>query len=338
MKKYILLAIVVLLGGVQGYSQSAVEYLAKIGENYKTLSETTWEYTRAVANDKQARKIEAKRQELLKQYMAAEKKVAAMPDFNGNSTLRDSTVAYLQITYSILNDDYGKIVDLEAIAEQSYDNMEAYLMVQEKANERMSKAGDIVDRQQKEFAAANNINLLEDDSKVARKLAQAQRMYKHYNEVFLIFFKCNYQETVMILALNQQDINGVEQAKNSLKTYADQGLEALSKIEAFDGDRSLIEAARDILEFYKEEAEKKMPDIINFYLAKEKFEKIKEAFDKIPEKKRTEEDVKKMNDAGNDYNKGVASFNTTNDYLNKTRGAKLDNWNKEAKKFQSKHT
>ncbi len=63
-----------------------------------------------------------------------------MPSYNGNKALRDSAVSYLKILYSVFNEDYSKLVNMEEIAEQSYDAMEAYLLAQEKAGEKLDQA------------------------------------------------------------------------------------------------------------------------------------------------------------------------------------------------------
>ena len=49
---------------------------------------------------------------------------------------------YIKFCYNVFNDDYAKIVNLEDIAEQSYDEMQAYLLLQEKTNEKINEAND----------------------------------------------------------------------------------------------------------------------------------------------------------------------------------------------------
>ena len=50
---------------------------------------------------------------------------------------RDSVVRYLELSYAVLNNDYAKIMDMEEISEQSYDAMEAYMLAQQIANDKM---------------------------------------------------------------------------------------------------------------------------------------------------------------------------------------------------------
>lgn len=316
---------------------TAVEYLTFIGEQYEQLTDDQWSYTRAVANDKSARKVENKRRNLLKTNKAAQLKISALPGFKGDTEYRDSVVSFLELNYNVLNEDYEKIMNMEEIAEQSYDLMEAYLLAQEIAGKKISNASDMLSARHKKFAEANNINLIEDSSKKSLKLKKAGLVYKYYNEIYLIFFKAYKQEGYLMDAVTRGDVNGMEQSKNALLEYAQEGLDKLKDIKAFDADKSLKDACIQTLKFYKEEAEDKSATIINFYLKMEKFKSIQEAFNGKKEKNRTQEDVDQFNTAVNDYNLATNEYNTTNEYLNKTRAKALKNWNTTAKKFTKKH-
>jgi hypothetical protein len=317
--------------------KSAVDYMENINKELTAIMTDTWDYTSAVAHGKTARKVETKRKELIKTSLLAKNRIARMPAFEGDAAFRDSVVAFLDINYKVLTQDYEKIVNMEEIAEQSYDMMEAYLLAQEKADERLNTASDRMADEQKKFAAKNNINLLENKDKVAKKLESAGDVIRYYNEIYLIFFKSFKQEAYLIDAMNRSDLNAMEQNKNALLTTATEGLEKLSKIQPFKGDANLKAACKNILEFYKEEASSKMPDIIDFYMKKEKLEKVKAAFDAKPEKKRTQQDVDQYNGAANEMNAGLNKYNSTNDNLNKNRSNLLEKWNNAAAKFMDNH-
>lgn len=316
---------------------TAVEYLNFIGEQYEQLTDDQWSYTRAVANDKSARKVENKRQDLLKTNKQAQTKISQLPGFEGNTEYRDSVVSFLELNYNVLNEDYEKIMNMEEIAEQSYDLMEAYLLAQEIAGEKISSASDMLAARHKVFAESYNITLIEDSSKKSLKLQKASLVYKYYNKIYLIFFKAYKQEAYLMDAVNRGDVNAMEQSKNALLEYSEEGLTKLKEIKAFEGDNSLKEACSQTLNFYKEEASEKSPVIINFFLKMEKFQSIKEAFEGKKEKNRTQEDVDQFNGAVNDYNTATNEYNETNEYLNKTRSKKLDNWNSGSTKFTKRH-
>src|SRR5205085_8138069 len=97
--------------------------------------------------------------------------------------------------------------------------------------------------------------------------------------IYLIFFKPYTQEEAMMDAMAKENITGMEQSKNSLLKYANEGLEALKGIKGFDGDNSLVENCRAVLNFYVKEAEK-MKSTSDYFLAKERFETMKKEFAK----------------------------------------------------------
>jgi K+/H+ antiporter YhaU regulatory subunit KhtT len=138
-------------------------------------------------------------------------------------------------------------------------------------------------------------------------------------------------------ALKKGDVGAMEQTKNALIEYADEGIKLLKDIEDFNGDNSLTEACLTSLNFYKKEAGTHSSVLIDFFLKKEKFESIKKAFDGKKEKERTQEDVDQFNEAVNNYNTASGDYNSTNEMLNKSRSKTLDNWNNSSTKFTKKH-
>jgi hypothetical protein len=318
-------------------NSAAGDYLESINKELNAIMTDTWDYTSAVAHGKTARKIDNRRKDLIKTCQMAKNKISRMSAFQGDSGLRDSVVAFLTLDYNVLTQDYEKIVNMEEIAEQSYDMMEAYLLAQEKADERLNSAGDRMQAEQKRFAANNNINLLENKDKVAKKLENAGDVIKYYNEIYLIFFKSYKQEAYMMDAQNRSDLNAMEQNKNALIATSTEGLAKLAKIQPFKGDGNLKVACKNMLDFYKDEASNKMPDVIDFYMKKEKLNKVKTAFDAKAQNKRTKEDVDQYSAAVNDMNSSLNKYNSNNDAMNKNRSSLLEKWNDGAAKFMDVH-
>lgn len=341
MKKELLLFLSIFYLGfnwVAANSGNPVEYMNQIGAHYKEITKKTWEYTSALAKDKNARKIDKKRTALLDEIKSAKSSVKKMNAFNGDNAFRDTVVAYLELNYDVLNDDYSKIADLEEIAEQSYDMMEAYLMLQDLANEKLRTAGERLTQAEKDFAERNNVTLIEgEETKIAARLRKASAMWKYYNKVYLIFFKSYLLESQMMQAINAGDMNAAEQVRNSLLESSSEGLKDIAKLEAYDGDNSLILAGKEILSFYKKEAQKEILTILDFQLKREHFEKVNESFQKLGKKDRTQSAVDEYNKAVKEYNESIGNYNKVNDELNKERAKQLDNWNKSVSKFTSKN-
>lgn len=307
------------------------QYMEHIGKANQALSEKYLFYLSGMSHGKSARKVEKRRQEVLKAISDTRYEIMGMPPFKGDRSLRDTTIAYYKMLNSVFNEDYGKIVNMEEIAEQSYDAMEAYMLAQEKANEKLQEASAKQTEMQKQFAARHNLTLIDSESPTEAKMKLASAVMKHYNEVYLIFFKSYKQEAYLMEALSQKNINGVEQNLNSLQNFSEQGLEKLKDMKGYGGDGSLIIACRNMLNFYKEEV-KKGATFTDFFLKVEDFDKMKKQFD-AKGSKRTQQDIDQYNKGVNDINAASNAYNATNNDLNKQRGQYLNAWNAAVKRY-----
>jgi hypothetical protein len=317
-------------------AQNPVAYMDKISAEFKKISEETWDYTRAVAHNKKARQIEGQRKQMLNANRSGLNRVKNMQGFNGSTAYRDSTVRYLELSYAILNNDYSKIVDMEEISEQSYDAMEAYMMAQQVANDKLEAAFDIAVAANEKFAADNNIRLIDDKSKTGDKLEKASEVFKFYNQIYLVFFKPYKQEIYLLDAQTKSDINAMKQNQESLSKLSKDAKEKLKTITPYKNNTTLKAACNQVLDFYIMEADTKVSSLIDFYLKKEKFDKLKTAMDKKG-KNVTQAEANEYNAAVNDYNKASGDYNKINTELNNKRAAALDNWNNAVSRYLDKN-
>ena len=312
---------------------------ALLGTAFAELKDDTWKYLRTITKGRSARKSEKKRSQLLDQYKTQIAVVKSVKPYEGDASLKDATLKYLNMSYTIIKEDYDKIVDMEAVAEESYDAMEAYILANKRANEKLSAASDELKLAEKAFAANNNITLTEAElDRKSEKIEQAAKMLNYYNKVYLIFFKVYKQEAYALAAQQTQDIAAFEQNVNALSMEADAALAKLDTMSAYEGDKDLIAAAKVAIQFYKDEAENGFPKVTDFYIKKDNFEKANEIMESKKKKDRTQEDVDKFNKAVNEYNEAVNTFNETNETLNKERSDMLDDWNKAVESFYKAHS
>lgn len=337
-----LLITALLLTGVgsawaQQNTEQAHAYMSTIGTQFYEISNDRMSYTSAASHGKSARKVEKKRTELINTMKAAEANIRKMKPFNGSTAYRDSVVAYFVLNRIVLTQDYAKILDMEEIAEQSYDAMEAYMLAKEKAEEKLDNAFEKVNEQQKIFAQANNIKLVESDSKLSQKLETSGKVFTYYNPIYLLFFKSYKDEVYLIDAISREDVNAMEQTKNTLLANAEKGLAALGPISSYKGDASLKVACQRLLAFYKMEAEQKISEVINFQLKKENYDKMKAAFEAKRPADRTKKDVDDFNKMVTEYNAAVNKINALQNDLYKKRVEALNNWNQASDNFLNKH-
>ena len=335
MKQLILISSIFLSLVLQGYSQSAIEYLNGIEKESGLIAKATWDYTSTASHSKNVRLIDSKRNQLIKTIDKARTNISKIGAFEGKTTYRDSVLSYLNTNYNVMNNDYAKLMDLDDVKEQSYNDMEAYLLAKKIADEKLDMAIEMVNDQQAKFCAANNINLIADNSELGKKMKVAGTVYEYYNKVYLAFCKPNFQEISLLVAINKKDIAAIEQIKNSLLEYANESNIKLNTIGAFKGDNSIILSTKKLLDFYIEEAQNDVKIYTQYYIEAEKFEKLSKAIE--ANKKRSQSDVDEYNKALAAFNKLQAEFNATNDRLNNKRTQLIDQYNAKNSAFTDKH-
>ncbi len=313
------------------------EYMGELSEHYKELQKDMWDYVKAVGRGKGARKIDNKRSNLISTMNLAIIRIKKMKGYEGDTGLRDSTIHYLEINKLALQEDYAKIVDMEEIAEQSYDLMEEYLTAKSEVNKKLDQAGEMLRNESQRFADTYGVNLIENESKLGKKIANASSVIEYYNEIYLIFFKCSVQDAYLMEAVQNGDVNGIEQNNSSLLTYAEEGKTQLRTIKTFEGDNTLKLACTETLKFYENESKKQIPVFTDYFLKKDNFDQIKAAFDVIPKRDRTQEDVDKYNNSINEFNESLNKFNDVNQEMNKGKTKMINKWNKNTNKFMDSH-
>lgn len=314
----------------------AYNYYYTIGIEHTKIADDYMKYASSVAHGS-ARKAEKKRVDLLITIAQAKEKVSRMQCYNGDCALRDSAVSYLNIYFLVLNQDYEKILNLEEIAEQSYDMMEAYFLAQDMAAAKVEEAGKRLEKTEDEFIAKNNIKLTEQKSELSKKIEQTNKVNEHYRKVYLIYFKSYKQEAYLLDALTRKDYSSAEQNRNALEQTATEGLSALDTITPYKSDRSLMMACKKSLDFYKREAAEKMKPCIEFMLLADNFEKMQKTFEAKDPMERTKAEVDEYNKAVKELNTKSTSFNNTFNYLNQNRESTVKYWNEVSQMYLEKY-
>jgi hypothetical protein len=340
--KRILLNMVVailLLSTNQSFAQdydNPLTYMDAITKQQENISKKYMAYTSASAHGKREKKVEKLRNSLVNEIDEARMNIFSLPTFKGDKAYRDSAVNFMKFYYNVMNEDYTKIVNMEEIAEQSYDEMEAYLMLQEKVDIKFDEANKRLRVAEKDFATKNKINLVEGKSELGEKMKEAGAVSKYYHQVYLVFFKPYIQEKNLMEAIQKNNLTGIEQSKSAMLKYAQEGLVKLAAMKGYNGDLTLVGTCKTLLNFYIKEAEK--TSVINdFLLSKERFEVIKKEMEKKGNS-RTNADVDAYNKAVNAMNKSSNDFNSTNQMLNEQRNETLNNWNKGVRSFFDEFT
>ena len=312
------------------------DYMTAVNKARGDMDTKYMQYVSAAAHGRRARKVEKLRLEVLDNITQSRYKTTDLPLYKGDNSLRQAAIAYIQMCYIIFSEDYKKIVNMEELAEQSVDEMQAYLLLQDKINEKLNEAFSNLDKSGKEFAAKYNVIINTEVSPLGAKIEAADKLNKHINTMFIAFFKCNWEDNQMVKAMNDKKVNDLEQARSALLSFASEGLKSLDTVKPFEGDPSLIVACRKALQFYQQTADKDIPKLTDFYVKQEEFEKLKKGMD-AKGSGRTQADVDAYNKAVNDFNNSVKGFNQTNQKVNAARTLAVNDWNDTEKHFADDH-
>jgi hypothetical protein len=317
--------------------ETAIEYLDYLSSRSNNLAEKYLSYMAAVAHGRRARKMEKRRAELIAEIRKNIAEANRLKPFKGDATLRDAYKKYWDLELKVFNEDYHKIVDMEEIAEQSYDAMEAYMTAQQQASKVLQSAHGEVRIVFNDFANRNKITIQENDSKTNIKLSKTGDVTDYFNKIYLIYFKSYKQESYLLDAINKSDVNGAEQSRLTLIKCAKEGLAKLDTLKPFERDASLISSLRRILQFHLKEAEGGMIKQIDFMMKRSEFDKLQKAMESTPANKRTQADVDTYNKTVNKFNVLINSSNAALNADNAARKKVIDDHQESERKFLDTH-
>ena len=123
---------------------------------------------------------------------------------------------------------------MEEIAEQSVDQMQAFLLLEEKTSEKLQEASENLAKAEKEFAAKYSVNLVDSKNELTDKMGTAGKVNSYCDKLYIIFFKCNWEDGQLFNALNAHKLNDAEQARNSLIGFAKEGLRTIEGRQSKD--------------------------------------------------------------------------------------------------------
>lgn len=318
--------------------KSAVEYLTYIEKEQGLISKSTWKYTTAVAHSKSARRIDATRKQLVKSIEAAQKKISGLKDgYKGDLEYRDQVLQYLDISKININEEYEKLINMQEVAEQSYDKMEAYLLMRDLINEKLDAENEKAKNAFQSFALKYKINIADGTSELEEKFKISHEVFDYHTALYLIFFKVNFTDINLSHAIEKKDMSAIQQNANTLVQYADEGLEKLKAIKPYKGDTSMINVTKKTLEFYKKQAQQFVPKIVSFIMFNDKFENAKKTMESKNAKDRTKEEIDNYNVMIKQVNKEIETYNKVNSTNFQEKGNLVNEWNATGENFISGH-
>lgn len=319
----------------QAQESDAVSIMDQVFKPLDLLNQKYLIYSSAVAHSS-ARKSERKFRDYMEQIDNSNAALTGVPYYKGDKSLHNGVKEYLKLVRNVMNENYNKVVNMEEIAEQSYDNMEAYILMNKKVEEKMNAASDQLDALQKDYCTRNNITLLENTSTQSSKMAVVSKVMDYKNNNYLIFFKCAWQNDELLDAIAANNVVSIEQIRTALKKYAEEGMAKLDTIKTFNGDATLKVACKTALRFFKEEADKSIA-YTEFAMKEKAFLQLKKSFESNAKARSDKAEVDKFNKAVDEFNLAGKKLNETTNNLNKDRTNAYNAYNAATKDFLDTH-
>jgi len=313
-------------------------YMNAISNAETNMNKAYMAYISASAHSTRKKKVEKMREQAVNSIITCQNTINYLPPYQKDNSLRQSSLVFVQLCYKVFNQDYANIVNMEEIAERSYDQMQAFLLLQEATNDSLKVGNERMTQAVNSFAAKYNVKIISQKSELGEKMAATSRLSKYRDKVFLMFFKCNWEDGQLTEAVNQKNVTKIEQVRSALAKYAAEGLGVLDTLHGYENDLALANACKQALVFYKTEAETQIPKVSDYYLKAEDFNKLKATMDAKPQNQRTQQDVDAYNKAVADMNAGVNIFNQINNELNNGRAGINNGWTNTERQFSDAHT
>lgn len=322
----------------QAKEDSPVYALDQINQQVQLVNQKYLNYMSEMAHGRKVKKAEKKHQEFLQQIDNSKYALVSIPYYKGDRSLHEGIKSYFTLISNLQRENYGKVVNMEEIAEQSYDAMEAYLLFKRKINERMEAAGEERKKTIEAYCAKHDITLQEAPAtEMGNKMKKMDEVIEYQEMIYLIFFKASIHDDQLLDALNGNNVTAVEQIRNALKKYSEEGLQRLDTVKSFrGGDVTLKTTCKKALEFFSREADM-MEAFTDFAMKEEAFKTLKKNFERNPKAQNDKAEIDKYNAAVADINKASQKLNQVNEQLNKQRSEVYKNFNDAVKRFYDSH-
>lgn len=282
-----LLLIMFLSGMVVAQAQTfsdPASYNNAIVEEQNRITARNLDYITTSVHSKNFQLIDQKRQEVIKQLQSALAKTKALPDYNGDTQMRDKAAGVLQTYLETFEIDFNDALALKMDSEASFEAMEAYFLAQEKAEKKLDQANQTFMDAQMAFAKSNNMEIV-GNPKAESKLTLIGNLNQYTREVYLQYFKVSKINAAYMEALNVEDLDKMKTKTKALQKASAEALKALNAMDGFEGDKTYLNSAIKLALFHDELAQEDYPELNKIISRKDKLtQEDVDAFNKIIDK------------------------------------------------------
>lgn len=316
----------------------AGEYMDELTAIFDPVRAETWNYLVTVVQSQSAKKSAKRRADLMRFLDDTKAKVKAHKPWEGDVTIRDSMVHFLELTKQMMGDDFVEIEELEAGSDETFEALDRYLDAHEAANKKYNQAANHIAVAYEQFANRHGITLQDTQKdELGKRIDEAVAAMNYYNQAYRILFKAQIEEARFIRAMEENNITESTLRMKNLAQFSKEGKQACESLGAHKGNKILKIHTTVLMDFFLREAGQQFPVLVEFLKAKEELNTLKAEIDATPADQRTSEQIDRFNQLVEEYNAGVNIYNQTNTDLNAERSKLINDWNARGQEFLQAH-
>ncbi len=318
-------------------AQNPVDYMKKVNTGNQEIMEGNWKYLSAIARGKSPGEVQQLRGRLEGEIRSVLRNLNSLGSFSGDDSYRNASIAYQKFALDMITGQASKLVNMEKISQNSFDAMEAYILYQRELNKLNDKESKKINQAQADFAEKNSINLIQEESELAKKLEEGSKIMSYKQDMFLVFARCSMYELDMFSRFGSNEEYDFAQAGVTLLDLLDQSRAAIDTINDVNADKSLRTITEKALKFFEEEAEVFIPEAVAFQKAQNNFKNLEKKMSKTPKSEMTQEMVDEYNERVKEINEKVNTFTNLFNEYSQQREKNFNEWNATADAFVNKH-
>jgi hypothetical protein len=331
MKKINFIFLLLTIFTLSSTAQTMEEYLEVVAADYNAVALETWRYTKEGKHSGEIEPLESKRRSLISKTQTAIKRLKEIGGWDGDTKFSDAVMRHYETNLKVLQHGYPLLVDLGIYKNKSAFEMEKYIGKEKKLRDDLLTTNKVAAQAQEDFTKSHGINTGADNSGLVKRMEKAGNSYDYYDKIFMMNFESTKLDAELVEVLKTKNVKKIEAVRLKLLKSSNAGLAKIKAIGPHGTDNHMVMPTKQLLEFYKKEAEELVPSQIDFFNAQIHLKE--HAKEMQAKKKRTKQDVEKFNNEMRELKEKTELYNRENHKMNARRAYVVNVWNNDAKNF-----
>lgn len=331
MKKINLTILLFIVFATSTIAQTMEEYLKVVAADYNAVAVETWRYSKESKHSGEVKPLESTRRKLITKTQNAINRLKELGGWEGDAKFSDAVMRHYETNLKVLQHGYPLLIDLGEYKNKSAFEMEKYVRKEKKLRDDLLTTNRVAAQAQTDFTVSHKINTDADNMGLVKRMEKAGLAYDYYDKIFMMNFESTKLDAELVEALKTKDVKKIEIVRLKLLKSSNAGLAKVNAVGPYGTDNRMVMPTKQLLTFYKKEAEELVPTQIEFFNAQVHLKQ--HAKEMGAKKKRTKQDVEKFNKEMRELKAKTELYNRENHKMNARRTYVINVWNNDAKNF-----